>query len=383
MKIEIYNAQSIESFPWHEIESGEKLKPLFMSLIVEKSEEFVKNSCNKHYVLRINQFVFLITESTSSAPQNYLSSIVNQFLGYSKEEVLKGEKFPEHTKQLFNFMYPFLKNIYVGFGSESAVFIHNLYFATCLYTEMELDYKKLTAFLKAYFPKIALVFRSINQRTDAKWFDGLEAQDFKPIAARQVYIMDPKTSSFKKKRPFVMDEKLGQKSEHLEWIKIEKWTKANLSKTCQFYDDLYIKKHSSFNPIYTEKFLEKLTESNLLDFYVLQTKTDKELAAVQAVYETENVMVTPFIGYDFSAPKEWGLYRLMSLQLIQIAEQKGKILNMSSGASDFKKQRGGEPEIDYLMVYAKHLSLRKRMFWKLMQSVSKKITIPAFEKFGV
>lgn len=383
MILEIYNAENLTQLPWYEIEKGAELKPLFSSLLMGKSTDFVTNSDNIHYLLRLNKYVFLITKSSSNQNQNYLTSIVNQFLGYSHEEVLKGEKYPAHIKQLFNLSFPILKKLYIGFGSEDVIFIHNLYFATCLYPKIEIDYKRLTDFLKQYFPKKALVFRSINQRTDTAWFDGLEAQDFVSIAARQIYIMDPSNGFYKKKRPYVMDEKLGQKSEHLEWIKVENWTEENLTKTRQFYDDLYIKKHSSFNPLYTKEYLESLTESNLLTFYLLQTKIDQEIVAVQAVSETENVIVTPFIGYDFSAPKEWGLYRLMSLQLIQLADKKGKILNMSSGASDFKKQRGGEAEIDYLMVYSNHLSLRKRLFWKFMKYVSEKITIPTFEKYGV
>jgi len=94
-------------------------------------------------------------------------------------------------------------------------------------------------------------------------------------------------------------------------------------------------------------------------------------------------MTTPLFGYDLSIPQELGLYRILSLKLIEEATNRELVLHQSSGAGQFKKCRGGVPVIEYNAVYIRHLSLFRRIVWKTVKIISNKIAMPMIIKKGL
>jgi hypothetical protein len=56
----------------------------------------------------------------------------------------------------------------------------------------------------------------------------------------------------------------------------------------------------------------------------------------------------------------------MNYELMRQAIEKEKILNMSSGAGDFKLKRGGVASFEYQMIYQKNLSSFQRKLWKYL-----------------
>jgi hypothetical protein len=43
------------------------------------------------------------------------------------------------------------------------------------------------------------------------------------------------------------------------------------------------------------------------------------------------------------------------------------MLNLSAGCGEFKELRGGFPAVEYYAVFSRHLSLRRRFAWNLVQ----------------
>jgi hypothetical protein len=74
-------------------------------------------------------------------------------------------------------------------------------------------------------------------------------------------------------------------------------------------------------------------------------------------------MTTPLIGYDLALPRKLGLYRMLTALVFQEARETGRILNLSAGAAQFKRHRGGEAQIEYSAVYIAHLPVFQRAVW--------------------
>lgn len=92
-------------------------------------------------------------------------------------------------------------------------------------------------------------------------------------------------------------------------------------------------------------------------------------------------MTTPLFGYDTSLPQQLGLYRMLSARLIEIACERRVLLHESSGAAQFKRNRGAEAEIEYTAVQVGHLPLRRRLPWTALADLLTKIGVPLLRKY--
>jgi hypothetical protein len=87
---------------------------------------------------------------------------------------------------------------------------------------------------------------------------------------------------------------------------------------------------------------------------------------VFASFGCEGVITTPILGYDLTLPTTLGLYRVLSLSLMQQAENLHVVLHQSSGAGEFKRCRGSQGNWEYNVVQCTHLSLWRRLGYKVL-----------------
>lgn len=109
-------------------------------------------------------------------------------------------------------------------------------------------------------------------------------------------------------------------------------------------------------------------------------KKEGRLNAILGYFSRNDVMTTPLFGYDTSIDQKTGLYRMLTAILVEEAKQKSLLLNMSSGAAEFKRCRGAESAIEYTAVYVNHLPYFRRVGWKAFEILINKIGIPLLQK---
>jgi len=193
--------------------------------------------------------------------------------------------------------------------------------------------------------------------------------------SRPVLYLDPSKGKYKRKRMFKSDQKLWEKSQDgYYWEKNPELSKTEQARLLSLYQSLYLDKYSSLNPQYTPAYLDVLLESKALDFHVL--KKEDEIFGVTAFFKQNGQITTPFIGYDREVPLKVGLYRFLNLRLMEEAIEEKLLLNMSSGAANFKKIRGGKGSMEYNMVFDRHLSPTYRVPWQIYELISKHIAVP-------
>lgn len=93
------------------------------------------------------------------------------------------------------------------------------------------------------------------------------------------------------------------------------------------------------------------------------------------------LITAPIVGYDTRLPGKEGLYRMLTALCIEEAARRRWVLNFSSGASHFKRLRGGAPEIEYSMVYVRHLPAARRAAWRALQIASAGVAAPLLRAF--
>ncbi|MDW7690200.1 hypothetical protein R9C00_24450 [Flammeovirgaceae bacterium SG7u.111] len=386
MEIKLFDKRNIEELAWESFSNGQEAKAYLLPLIQEGTQAFIDNLIAEVSVLAAGKTLLPIVkpQRKTKIPNSYIASNITQYFHYSQEEILNNAKYSPFLKRLSKLAFPPVISLAKAMGFEDVVFINNWLLSSNLAPQLDLQLlPDIKACLTKHFPNSALVFKGVTEATDQQLKVSLESIGFASVVSRQVYVMKPETKKYKKKRPWVTDKKLWEKAkeEGMEWSQIQLLCNGDAALTNQYYTELYLEKYSYFNPQYTTGYIELAQKAGILTFHQLKEKG--KILAVQAFSEVNGVLTTPFIGYKQDEPLEKGLYRIMNMRLMDEAIQKGLVLNMSSGASKFKKARAGEASFEYNMTYSCHLPFYTRFIWQIMLFFSEKYIKPSMIKYEV
>lgn len=230
------------------------------------------------------------------------------------------------------------------------------------------DVQAATASLVAHHPEHAVLVKNVHGREDPDLPRVFEENGYQLMPSRKVYFFDGKPAAFLSRNNVKQD--LGALRKLKEYTPVEHHEIGleEAPRILRLYEMLYLEKHSRWNPQYTAFFVRKALEKRLLEFRALRHASGR-IDAVFGCFRSGNVVTTPFVGYDTGLQTDPGLYRLIVAMLLKRVAEEGVLLNYSSGAGDFKRRRGGEGCLEYNALYTRHLPLRRRLpFFVLEQS---------------
>ena len=217
--------------------------------------------------------------------------------------------------------------------------------------------------LSAEYPSHALMMRGLNVFQHLDMMHSLEQQGFILMPARQVYLFDGRNPDhFWKRNNTKNDMRLTRKTE-LTLFSPEDVREADFPAIHRCFKALFIEKHSSLNPQFSEAYLRHMWAMGAYEFYGARDESG-DVVAVVALWQQDQVMSAPILGYRTDLPKSLGLYRLMVALVLQQTKERAQVLNLSSGASAFKQSRGGKAEIEYTALYVNHLKPIRRTLLK-------------------
>ena len=262
---------------------------------------------------------------------------------------------------------------------DRAVGINNWLVATNLYTQ--LDRGALRAWLaeaRARWADHAFWFRSLNREMNAEWLDTLEEEGAWLLPSRQVYLFSDIEALAKRRHDLKVDFKLLQRTK-LQRCDSDQFRAEDWPRVAELYAKLYLEKYSRWNPAYGAAFMESWHGAGLLRF--IGFREGGVLQAVAGMFERGGVITVPVVGYDTARPKQLGLYRLAIAAALKYAADTGKRVNLSAGAAEFKRLRGGEPAIEYSAVLAEHLEFSRRWPLRVLSSLSRRFAVPVMRKY--
>lgn len=380
MDFEIYTKENIAELGGERLKFSEPSLQYLLPLVNYGSSQYAQNTNCEFGIVQIGKFYIPFSYNEKHKQPTYLTSLRAQFFNYLIEEIRKKKKFSIFFKLA---IIPVLKLgnvIFRLFGSDNIVMLNNWLVSTNLIPNFSfLYFKPVLHDLTYEFENELIIFKGLNDKLHGDKIKELETIGFLPVVSRINFVLDVKEKSFKKKRPLEQDKKRWDKQNSLHWHEPSELSEEEKKAIIAHYKNLYIDKHSSSNPAYRSEFLDAALKSKFLKIELLRDENG-DILGVQALASNESELTTPFIGYDQKAPKELGLYRHLNVKLVNDAEQGGKILNMSSGAGKFKQQRGGEPMVEYHMIYINHLPIMRRIFWRVFSNFSVKYIKPLLIK---
>lgn len=369
-----------------------ELKEKSESILSENETSFVQttNTLN-HYVGNLNGKLITVatteTNFTAYLPKDrlkneaYIGSLISQYIVYAIDEMVsRAGTFTRFFLQLLKWKCSF---VFRGLQLDKTIHVEaNLLSTSIPKSDDRKEYWDALLQLKLAYPSHAIVIRGMNNYQHETLIGELEQYGFRKMVNRKVYLQDFTMRGFPKKRPLEQDVKRWNKQSELSWRKLDEQNKEELSRVLQLYQQVYREKHSQLNPDYRLDFLKEMLVQNKLSGEVLVDSTDYVLG-VQLYLYTEGTLTTPFIGYDTTLPRSMRLYPFLNVRLMEHALRLKCVLNMSSGAGVFKRQRGGTGEFEYLVYYIDHLKWYRKIPWLMLNYGIERFAQPYLEQTDV
>ncbi|MEA1988504.1 MAG: GNAT family N-acetyltransferase [Pseudomonadota bacterium] len=338
------------------------------------TQHFIKNIKTDIDILNVEQQSFPITLNQSEYENSYVCSPYTAYISYARDELglIKSSALRSVFRVLIWSASGLLK---LGKINQTAS-INNWLFSTNLVPEWQPEtVNQFTQELTNLHPNHSLSIRSLNSVSNPQLMNHLSANGWIMLPARQVYLFNTNEENWWKRNNVQNDQRLLRKTE-LELMLPEQHCSEDFRAIESCFHKLYIEKHSQFNPQYTSEYFELLHQNGLIEFFSFRDEKNKIVASI-GVFTQQGIITAPIVGYDTAQPKSLGLYRLLIAQLLKVTHERDQVLNLSSGASDFKKHRGGKPVIEYTALYVNHLPSKQktilRIFTKLMNQFAPKV----------
>jgi hypothetical protein len=263
---------------------------------------------------------------------------------------------------------------------NKVVSLNNWLLSTNLYQDWDgKSIQDMTAFLVKKFPEHIIMSRSLNEQANPELLKQYKQNGYDFVPSRQVYLFDKKNGDYSKKNNTKWDFKLLEDTEY-SIVSHDDIIPEDYPRITELYNKLYLEKYSYHNPQFTAECIRLWHKHKLIIMQGLRN-SDGTLDGIAGCFERGGITTAPLVGYDTSLPQSLGLYRMLIALVIKRAHTHNMVLNASSGASEFKRLRGAVPEIEYSVIYTKHLSLYRRGVWKILTWILINIGIPLMKKY--
>jgi hypothetical protein len=264
-------------------------------------------------------------------------------------------------------------------GLDDVVAINNWLLSTNLYPEFHAQAVRgwLCEALDRW-PGSAIWFRSLNPRYNPEWLGQLSDMGFKLIPSRQVYLYDEINLTSRSPVNLHRDLRLLKKSSAPRGDAAS-WSGRDFERAADLYALLYRDKYSELNPTYTAAFLRTWHGAGLLDLSGFRDE-EGSLKAVLGIFAVGGTMTVPIVGYDTHQPPKAGLYRLLMAAAYERAAQSRCRINLSAGAAQFKRLRGGVGTLEYSAVYDRHLPRGRRRAVSLLSLLTRALGVPLMRR---
>ncbi|WP_291051335.1 GNAT family N-acetyltransferase [Herbiconiux sp.] len=320
----------------------------------------------------------------ASEPDSYVSSPISHYVHYAREELAVLES--PVWRAVGAAVVGLLGRVLRAGRADDILLLGNAPVSTNLLPDLpERAIAAATARMNRDHPALAVGWRSVHARGGIRP-EVLRRCGYRLIPSRSVLFTETRGSEWERPRDTARDAAILRSSGYrVREAPVDPATGVSpyavRVRLAELYSMLYVQKYSRLNPRYTERFVEAAQRSGLLRFTVLER--DGRIDGVVGTIVAHSFLAAPFVGYDTALPQETGLYRMLSYLVARQAHEAGVRLHGSSGVADFKRNRGAEPETEFLAVYAKHLTPGRRFTWWLLEQIVRRIALPLVRRQGL
>ncbi|HTA38844.1 MAG TPA: hypothetical protein VK760_07205 [Candidatus Acidoferrales bacterium] len=344
----------------------------------------IRNVRTEMHVLDTGRHTFPVSVNAGDEePENsYVVSPLTAYSGYARDELNRNDVgwFAAPLRLLTNVSGAWLSAARI----DRLVQVNNWLLSTNLYPSNwnGEDLEAITALLTERWRDHAIGFRSLNAFSNPLLLEHLRLLGYVALPSRQVYIFDGRAgddSSFSERHNLQIDMRLLRRGAY-RVVREELTSDADFERLEELYNLLYLDKYCRLNPQFTAAWLRCGQRDGWLELTTLRN-ADGRIDGVAGWFAMGGIISAPIVGYDTGLPAKAGLYRMLTALCIEEAARRRCVLNFSSGAAHFKRLRGGVPEIEYSMVYVRHLPARRRVVWHALAAASVAVAAPVLKAF--
>lgn len=327
------------------------------------------------------QFPVSITEGNEPDDNCYVVSPQTAYSGYAREELKRlGRPWLTWPLKLLTQCVALLLS---AAKVDKLVQVNNWLLSTNLYpTDWNVaELPAITALMQRAFPDHGFGFRSLNDFSNRELRQCLETLGYLSIPSRQVYLFDGRAGAqapFLKHHNSQLDATLLRRSPY-EVVPGTALSDADFQRIEHLYNLLYLDKYCTLNPHYSAQWIQRGQHEGWLEVRALRSPEGRIDGAL-GWFVNSAVISTPIVGYDTALPQRTGLYRQLTRLCLQEAVERRQVLNFSSGAAEFKRLRGGQPQIEYSLIHVAHLSWGRRLVWTVLSRLLHGIGVPMMRK---
>lgn len=261
------------------------------------------------------------------------------------------------------------------------VHIDNWMFSTSLHGRW--DGTGLAAMRRAVteaFPDHLPVVRCVDPWSCPALVSSLKSDGWSLLPSRQIWVTDDLEGRWHPRSHTKSDRRAMRRSS-LVVEELEVMSDADAGRLADLYAQLYLGRYSALNPAYTPAFVKHACDSGALRFRVARDAKGVIMASA-GMRVAGDLVTVPMLGYDTTRPKSEALYRIASLLSSEWAMERGYRHHGSSGAGEFKSNRGARGQIEYLAVHASHWPRGRRMGLRLLAEILERTMVPALKQQG-
>ncbi|MBL9187663.1 MAG: hypothetical protein JNK23_09310 [Opitutaceae bacterium] len=355
----------------------ERLRAYTEAFAREGSGSLITNLHTRVCVLRGDGWALPVTVNDADCDNTYVCSPYTAYVPYAKEEL-----------RLINNT---LVRVALGAVADAAgamlkaarinriIHVNNWMLSTNLYPAgAELPVAAIAEFLTTRFPDHFICFRSLNAWSNAALLRQFSSARWRLLASRQVYCYERLRETWAATANAHEDRRLLARTAY-RVVPHDALGAADYARMAELYRLLYIEKYSQHNPVFTPRYLQLCHESGVMTFFGLRG-ADGILDGVLGLFVVDDVVTAPIVGYDTTRDRRLGLYRLLMTLVYEFALSAGHRINLSSGAAEFKRLRGGRPEIEYSAIFDRHLSPGRRAAVGMLRAIVNGLGVPLMRK---
>jgi hypothetical protein len=319
----------------------------------------------------------VLFDGPRAAGNSYVAGARAAWLDYALDEAIGGRplaRFATHPARSL------LGGVFRAAGFHRCVWFDNPLFSTQLPASgLAAAVPDLDAWARTSAPGRLRLWRNVCREVDAGLADALATQGWHMLPARRIYLCDPSEPALWKRSHVRRDQKL-MKDAEVSWVAHGDLREDDLPALRRCFRAVFMEKHSAWNPDFTAAFFERQRERGPLELVAL--RWNGALVGVLGLYAQGGWLTTPLIGYDTGAPASLGLYRRLMARLLIEARERGLRLHYSSGAGEFKRNRGGEPALEYTAADIRGLAPGQGQVFAVVAAALRTAAPAILQRFG-
>jgi hypothetical protein len=342
------------------------------------TQPFISNVQTEVDAIEAGGALFPITVNDAEPDNAWVCSPLTTYASYAVEEVqrLGHPMLTAPLKGLARGVSHWLRHASI----DRAVAVNNWLVSTNAYPDLsDVGLDDVLAEAMRRYPTHAIWFRSLNSAHHADWLRALSDRGCILVPSRQVYLFDNVATLARHRTDLKRDLALLRKGDRDNRI-TRHFDDADFRRIAELYADLYMRKYSALNPFYAWTLIKAWSQAGLLELSGIRDDAGVLQGAV-GIVRFGNLLMSPIVGYNTSLPAKLGLYRMLSALVMQQAITDTCMVNLSAGVAQFKRQRGGQPAIEYSAVFANHLPRRTQVALKILSAATRHIGVPIMQRY--